>query len=222
MTTPSRAAREAFLQEILALAPEYATGLQRGKNGIAHCMVWNEGNLRDALGIPIVPPAPVLFTIDVPYPIGCEHQFEVTAKALAGAVAAEAERGLIDGAFTHCQRLIEENTALKERIFRLEGGFTTGLPAIYKVAEEVTRARALHPGNAEMLIALTEEVGEVCRAVLDRDFEHAAVEAIQVACVAVRIAEEGDASWPALLAERRGTTEPVRHCAGLNEHEAQL
>lgn len=61
------------------------------------------------------------------------------------------------------------------------------------VAEEVKRARAKFPRNAHMLAALVEEVGEVARALLDGEGGHRVrEEAIQVACVAVRIADEGD------------------------------
>lgn len=65
------------------------------------------------------------------------------------------------------------------------------------VDAEVVRGRAKFPGNRHMLAALVEEVGEVAERLACGDREGAAREAIQVACVAVRIAEEGDAtSYP--------------------------
>jgi hypothetical protein len=55
------------------------------------------------------------------------------------------------------------------------------------LAEEIVRAREKFPRNGHMLAALMEEVGE---------------EAIQVACVALRIAEEGDADFPGIQPSR--------------------
>lgn len=56
-------------------------------------------------------------------------------------------------------------------------------------------AREKHAGNAHMLAALTEETGELARALL----EDGAVEdeALDVAVVALRILEEGDADFMA-------------------------
>lgn len=62
--------------------------------------------------------------------------------------------------------------------------------------EEVVRARAKFPGNRFLLAALTEEVGELARAYLQREGrERVRREALQVACVAMRIYEEGDATF---------------------------
>lgn len=64
------------------------------------------------------------------------------------------------------------------------------------VDEEVQRARTKFPGNRLLLAALMEEVGELARAYLQREgHERVRKEAIQVACVALRIAEEGDATF---------------------------
>ena len=69
------------------------------------------------------------------------------------------------------------------------------------IEAELERARERFPGNEDRLAALVEEVGEVANALL----EHRAgnkkdvdvfMEAIQVACMAIRIAEEGDKSFP--------------------------
>lgn len=62
-----------------------------------------------------------------------------------------------------------------------------------EVLNEINRARAKFPTNEHLMIALVEEVGELAQALLqqkpDREIY---AEAIQVACVAMRIAEEGD------------------------------
>lgn len=64
------------------------------------------------------------------------------------------------------------------------------------VNAEVTRARLKFPGNRLLLAALMEEVGELARALLQRhDKDSIEKEAIQVACVALRIVEEGDATF---------------------------
>lgn len=61
---------------------------------------------------------------------------------------------------------------------------------------EVIKARIKFPGNRLLLAALTEEVGELARALLQRKpKDEIEREAIQVAAVAVRIIEEGDATF---------------------------
>lgn len=63
---------------------------------------------------------------------------------------------------------------------------------------EIVRARTKFPGNAKLLAALTEEVGELAQAMLQRKpIAEIVKEALQVACVAVRIAEEGDSDFAA-------------------------
>lgn len=59
---------------------------------------------------------------------------------------------------------------------------------------EVLRGRAKFPRSRFMLFALLEEVGELAEALIRGDTEDAKVEAVQVAAVAVRISEEGDAT----------------------------
>jgi NTP pyrophosphatase (non-canonical NTP hydrolase) len=63
------------------------------------------------------------------------------------------------------------------------------------IRAEIARARNLHPGNHHLFLALVEEVGEIAEAVQRGDIEHARQEAVQVACLAVRLIEEKDASW---------------------------
>src|SRR5512143_602236 len=62
------------------------------------------------------------------------------------------------------------------------------------VAAEVQRGRAKFPGNRFMLAALAEEIGELAEAMVKGDRGAIHLEAIQVAAVALRIAEEGDAT----------------------------
>jgi hypothetical protein len=68
------------------------------------------------------------------------------------------------------------------------------------VAGEVARARAKWPGNRVQLAALTEEVGELAKALLHLDYENGNapdvwMEAVQVGAMAVRVATEGDSSF---------------------------
>jgi hypothetical protein len=72
------------------------------------------------------------------------------------------------------------------------------------VGAEVLRARAKFPGNRNMLAALTEEVGELATALLQgKPRDEIEREAIQVAAMAVRIIEEGDASFSALTEDEK-------------------
>ena len=77
------------------------------------------------------------------------------------------------------------------------------------IADEVQRARTKLPLNKHNLAALVEEVGELSQALIDHDFAQGThpsrlqtlthdvyKEAIQVACMAIRVAEEGDSSFP--------------------------
>ena len=64
------------------------------------------------------------------------------------------------------------------------------------ISHEVQRARAKFPGNRFLLVALVEEVGELAQAQLQKKTREEIVkEAIQVACLAIRIIEEGDSSF---------------------------
>lgn len=62
------------------------------------------------------------------------------------------------------------------------------------VAAEVQRGRAKFPGNRFMLAALAEEIGELAEAMTKLDGPSIHREAIHVAAIAIRIAEEGDAT----------------------------
>jgi len=68
--------------------------------------------------------------------------------------------------------------------------------SMLELANEVRRAREKFPGSRFLLAALTEELGEVARALLQRQGkERVRKEALQVACVAMRLFEEGDATF---------------------------
>lgn len=58
---------------------------------------------------------------------------------------------------------------------------------------EVARGRAKFPSGRFLMVGLVEEVGELVDAIILRDRFLIQREAIQVATVAIRIAEEGDA-----------------------------
>lgn len=99
-----------------------------------------------------------------------------------------------------------------ERVERVVPTDLSGAPDavaefLAEVAEEIERAAMLHPGPNPNLAALTEEVGEVAKAVLEAresalsvgeiaDFQWEAIreEAVQVAAMAFRIVFEGDPS----------------------------
>lgn len=65
-----------------------------------------------------------------------------------------------------------------------------------KLCAEIHRARAKFPHNRHLLAALTEEVGELAQAMLQGgNCQRQREEALQVACVALRIYEEGDSTF---------------------------
>ena len=73
------------------------------------------------------------------------------------------------------------------------------LPA---VVAEMERARATFPDADGLVAALGEEVGELCKALLEEPRERVEAEAVQVAAVALRLAEEGDPTLKAIRDER--------------------
>lgn len=66
--------------------------------------------------------------------------------------------------------------------------------ALNELVEELERARAKFPSTEHMMVALSEEHGELAKALLDEPWERVRAEAIQVACCALRIATESDTS----------------------------
>lgn len=75
------------------------------------------------------------------------------------------------------------------------------------IYEEVKRARAKYPNcdGQPMMVALVEEVGEPAKALLDEPNERVYAEAVQVACMALRVATEGDRT---LIATRQRRVPP--------------
>ena len=68
---------------------------------------------------------------------------------------------------------------------------------IVALRAELDRARAKFPGNEHLFAALGEETGELARELLENGTrKRIREEAIQVACVALRIADEGDGDFP--------------------------
>ena len=64
------------------------------------------------------------------------------------------------------------------------------------ISDEVYRARSKFPCRSKLLAALMEEVGELAQAMLQRKPKQDIYnEAKQVACVAIRIMEEGDSDF---------------------------
>lgn len=62
------------------------------------------------------------------------------------------------------------------------------------VSAEVLRAREKFPDASKSMTALTEEVGELAKALLDESDKRVYEEAVQVAVMALRVATEGDRS----------------------------
>lgn len=83
--------------------------------------------------------------------------------------------------------------------------------ALAEVGEEMIRARAKFPGTKHLTGALMEEVGEVAKELLEGG-DNVWGECVQAACVALRIATEGDADY---MPERRG-------CAACDRGDYQL
>lgn len=63
-----------------------------------------------------------------------------------------------------------------------------------EVRAELMRARLLFPGDRIMTIALAEEFGELCKAILDEPAANVRKEAIQTAVMAARVVLDGDGS----------------------------
>ena len=63
-----------------------------------------------------------------------------------------------------------------------------------EVRAELIRARAKFPGDRIMTIALAEEFGELCKAVLDESAANVRKEAVQTAVMAARVVLDGDGS----------------------------
>lgn len=95
-----------------------------------------------------------------------------------------------------------ENEELRKAVVEMEARFQCApegyihciqaLPDLAPLAEEMVRARSKFPGPRLLGSALAEEVGEMADAWLKMDPAHCRKEALQVACVAMRIHQEGN------------------------------
>jgi len=70
----------------------------------------------------------------------------------------------------------------------------------YNLGHELRGARAKFPGHKHKFAALVEEVGELAQALIDHDrgeqtASQVYAEAVQVAAMAIRVAEEGSAEF---------------------------
>lgn len=72
-----------------------------------------------------------------------------------------------------------------------------------EVRAEIVRARAKFPGDQIMTLAMAEEFGELCKAVLDEPAAEVRKEAVQAAAMAARVVLDGDSSVQAWR-ERKG------------------
>jgi len=85
--------------------------------------------------------------------------------------------------------------------------------------EEVSKARTKFPGAEDLTVALMEEAGELAQATLKCDSENIKKEALQVACVAMRIFEEGDTTFTKRIGisqDERYEYEKVAKSFGMN------
>lgn len=79
-----------------------------------------------------------------------------------------------------------------------------GTQAGEELSAEMRRARGKFPSATHLVAALMEECGELARELLQNgNTPHARSEAIQVACVAMRIATEGAIEFDKLTEEER-------------------
>ena len=96
--------------------------------------------------------------------------------------------------------IVGEGRECKARYYLGEEARPAGKPTVPLVITlallktEVFKARSKFPSNEHLFAALLEEVGELAYE-MTRDRQRQREEALQVACVAIRIAEEGDADF---------------------------
>jgi uncharacterized protein YgfB (UPF0149 family) len=78
----------------------------------------------------------------------------------------------------------------------LEGVRRLKPESVQDLANEMISARLQFPKNAHMLAALAKEMGELANAYIEGSgVDRVRSEALRVACVAMRIFEEGDADF---------------------------
>lgn len=74
--------------------------------------------------------------------------------------------------------------------------------ALNDVANELQKAREKYPDPRHLMTALTEHAGKLARAFLDKPMADVYREAVEVACIAIRLATESDPTHDAFRAER--------------------
>lgn len=106
------------------------------------------------------------------------------------------------------QRTVDRLVRAERRVAVLEAKPNADVAAFFaEVFAEVKSARAKFPASVGNMVALTEEVGELAKAMIDEPSERVRAEAVQVAAMALRVALEGDPTLDGL----RDTNEAGLH-----------
>lgn len=106
-----------------------------------------------------------------------------------------------DGVHAHTRLVVERVSSRPgPHMSVARGGRDPVLEFLALVYDEVARAREKFPSSDGNLTALGEEFGEVAKAMLDESSERVLKEAVQTACMACRVAIEGDPSLDAYRA----------------------
>ena len=77
-----------------------------------------------------------------------------------------------------------------------------------RIDDEIARARKKFPQPNALLAALTEEVGEVAEALMDKSWDEVTKECVQVCAMAIRIIHEGDPTLNETRAKRGAGPSP--------------
>lgn len=77
------------------------------------------------------------------------------------------------------------------------------------VLDEIVRATTKSPQPDASMCALTEEVGELAKALMDEPSASVYEEAVQVAAMAARVAVEGDPTLNATRSRRNSGPHPI-------------
>lgn len=110
-------------------------------------------------------------------------------------VAAQEEAGWQGDAILQGEKDLDEITAVALQSDPVED-------FLDQVRAELTRARALFPGDRIMTLAMAEEFGELVKAVLDEPAANVRKEAVQTAVMAARVVLDGDGSVDAWRAAK--------------------
>lgn len=102
------------------------------------------------------------------------------------------------GILTEAMRLLDATPVAPKTL----GALTDVDAFLGEVRAELVRARTKFPGDRIMTIALAEEFGELCKAVLDESAANVRKEAVQTAVMAARVVLDGDGSVREWRAER--------------------